>query len=220
MRCNRVWAVDFLVVRKIFTGLSGFTVLLLCGLPGSKAQTPHPGSTSGPAAEAFRDSVDTPPLGWKGPRFKLNHDYPRQMPTCDAPWLKRQVSFSDANSTWNDWRGYVQDIVDYVKHGQDQNLPDETGWQTSVNGQALWFHVPWMAYDGQRGREFAHGLTNELSTALSTFHYGRGSGKEHIFHALLSAGSNIDPLFETWSVGMYNPCGAWSMGQVYPASGV
>jgi hypothetical protein len=154
-----------------------------------------------------------------GPRFKLSHDYPRQTPVCPAPWLKRKVSFSDTGADWNDWRAYIQDIVDYVKEGQDPNLPDDTGWQVRVNQETRWFHVPWMAYDRERGREFGHGLTNELSTALSTFHEGRGSGKERIFRALRT-NSDVDPLFETWSVGMYNPCGAWSLGQVFPESGV
>jgi hypothetical protein len=187
------------------------------------AQNSQVVSPATPAAEAFRDSVDTPPLGWKGPRYKMSRDYPKQMPACEAPWLKRPVSFSDSGSGWNEWRGYVQDIVDYVKQGQDLNLPNDIGWQTKVNNETRWFHVPWMAYDGERGREFAHGLTNELSTALSTFHDGRGSGKEHIFRALAvkhSAGQSVDPLFETWSIGMYNPCGAWSVGQVFPVTGV
>ena len=132
-------------------------MLLICLLPVTtaknvRAASPH----AGPAVEAFRDSVDSPPARWKGPRFKLSHAYPKQKPVCEAPWLKRHVSFSDANSTWNDWRGYVQDIIDYVKQGQNPNLPDETGWQTTVDGRTLWFHVPWMAYDGQRGREFVH----------------------------------------------------------------
>src|SRR5262249_44179799 len=96
--------------------------------------------------------------------------------------------------------------------------PDNPGWKTQIGGQTRWFHVPWMAFDGQRGREFTHGLTNELSTALSTFHDGRGSGKEHLY-GVLKANAVVDPLFETWSVGMYNPCGAWSLGQVFPSSG-
>ncbi|MFL6305273.1 MAG: hypothetical protein ACJ72H_17210 [Candidatus Sulfotelmatobacter sp.] len=191
-------------------------ILTLCGVSGRAAQNPR--TAPGPAAEAFRDSVDAPPASWKGPRFKLSHAYPRQMPVCAAPWLKRKVSFNDPNPNWDDWRGYVQDIIDYVKEGQDPNLADDTGWRSQVNGETRWFHVPWMAYDGQRGREFAHGLTNELSTALSTLHEGRGSGKERIFKAL-RANSDVDPLFETWSVGMYNPCGGWSLGQVFPASG-
>jgi hypothetical protein len=193
-------------------------VLVFCGGIAGAAQDSRAAVPSVPSAEAFRDSTDTPPLGWKGPRFKLSHDYPKQMPACAAPWLKRPVSF-DSGTNWDDWRAYVQDIVDYVKQGQDPNLGDDTGWELRVKNEVRWFHVPWMALDRERGREFAHGLTNELSTALSTFHEGRGSGKERIFHAL-RANSNVDPLFETWSVGMYNPCGAWALGQVFTASGV
>jgi hypothetical protein len=198
------------------TAVFSVCLLTLCGILSAAPETPN---GAGPGGEAFRDSVDTPPAGWKGPRFVLSHNYPKQMPVCVAPWLRRKVSFDDPNPNWNDWRGYVQDIVDYVKEGQDPNLPDDTGWQSQVNGDTRWFHVPWMAYDSQRGREFAHGLTNELSTALSTFHEGRGSGKGRIFQAL-RANAEVDPLFETWSVGMYNACGGWSLGQVFPASGL
>lgn len=175
-------------------------------------------SSLSPSQSAFRDSVDTPPPGWTGPRFKLSHDYPKSKPTCAAPWLKRPVSFSDKNPTWDEWKAYVQDIINYVEQGQDPNLADQAGWRTVVGNETRWYHVPWMATDVQRGREFAHGLTNELSTAQSTFREGRGSGKERLLNA--ATGPNgVDPLFETWSVGMYNPCGAWALGQVFPASG-
>jgi hypothetical protein len=194
-------------------------VLVLWGISRGAAQTTPKARAAGPATEAFRDSADAPPAGWTGPRFTLSHNYPEKLPVCAAPWLKRNVSFNAASSTWNDWRGYVQDIVDYMKEGQDPNLPDNIGWRTEVNNETRWFHVPWMAFDGQRGREFAHGLTNELSTALSTFREGRGSGKERIFRALRT-NSVVDPLFETWSIGMYNPCAAWSLGKVFPSSGV
>lgn len=171
-----------------------------------------------PAVEAFRDSVDTAPPGWSGPKFKLSHNYPKRLPVCQAPWLKRMVSFDNPSPKWEEWKGYVQDIVDYVKEGQEANLPDESGWKVDVNGATRWYHVPWMAYDGERGREFIHGLTNELSTALSTFREGgRGSGKAHLAGIQNVAGE--DPLFETWSVGMYNPCGGYSLGQAFPASG-
>jgi hypothetical protein len=175
------------------------------------------GATLSAAAQAFRDTVDTVPLGWHGPKFKMSHNYPKEMPVCAAPWLKRHVSFDNPNPDWNDWKGYVQDIVDYVKEGQDLNLPNEIGWKIAVKNETRWYHVPWMAFDGERGREFVHGLTNELSTALSTFREGRGSGKERLMGSMRSNGE--DPLFETWSVGMYNPCGAWSIGQVIPPSG-
>ena len=154
--------------------------------------------------------------------FRLSHDYPTGTPVCDSPWLKRKVDFNDPAPKWpganNEWSGYVEDIVNYVKQGQDPDLRDEIGWRSEVGGSARWFHVPWMAYDGERGREFVHGLTNELSTAESAFTGpGRGSGLHHLPGATLQNG--VDPLFETWSVGFYNPCGAATLGQGWPASG-
>lgn len=190
-------------------------VLLLAGCTPFQ---PAGAGTGEAARAAFRSSVDAPPEGWRGPVFKLNANYPKTRPNCDAPWLKREVNFDDPNPTWEEWAPYIQDIVTYVMAGQDPNLPDETGWKTQVNGQTRWYHVPWMAYDGERGREFVHGLTNELSTALPAFRDdGRGSGK-----AVLNdfAGNPPNPpLYETWSVGMYNPCGAWSIGQAFPPAG-
>jgi hypothetical protein len=189
------------------------------------ADTPPPAQTAsepaGPnaAALAFRDSADSPPPGWTGPVFRLSRDYPKARPDCDAPWLKRKVDFNAPAAKWDaEWAGYVQDIVDYVKFGQDPNLADEIGWRAQVDGTTRWFHVPWMAYDGERGREFVHGLTNELSTAASTFNGpGRGSGAHAIPMAAQQNG--VDPLFETWSVGFYNPCGAYTLGETLPASG-
>lgn len=185
------------------------------------SQGAAPARTNPAALFAFRDSVDSPPANWTGPVFKLSHDYPKARPRCEAPWLKRQVNFNDPNPKWEDWKDYVQDIIDYVAEGQDPDLPDNVGWKTVVNGQTRWFHIPWMAYDAHSGREFVHGLTNELSTALSTFRNDedleRATGKQKLDGAAKVKGE--DPLFETWSVGMYNPCGAWSVGQVFPASG-
>ena len=180
---------------------------------------PPPIPTPTAAELAFRDSVDAPPPGWTGPVFRLSHDYPTAPPLCEAPWLKRKVDFKAARGKWNDaWKGYVQDIVDYVRKGQEPDLPDNPGWRTQVDGQTRWFHIPWMAFDGQRGREFVHGLTNELSTAESTF---RGPGRGHGLHRMpgAKARAGVDPLFETWSVGVYNPCGAASLGAGWPKSG-
>ncbi|BCM87603.1 hypothetical protein mvi_60640 (plasmid) [Methylobacterium indicum] len=188
-------------------------------LPEAQVQGVTPTEAQAQAATAFRDSTDAPPPGWTGPVFKLSRDYPRTPPTCAAPWLKRDVSFNDPKPDWeHGWKSYIQDVIDYVKQGQDPDLPDHVGWRVAVGGETRWFHVPWMAYDGERGREFVHGLTNELSTASSAFRDGgRGSGKHQLLGA--SPQNGIDPLFETWSVGMYNPCGAWSLGQVFPPSG-
>jgi hypothetical protein len=89
---------------------------------------------TGAASLAFRDSVDTPPPTWHGERFKLSHDYPKAQPKCEAPWLKRHVSFTNPDPKWSDWQGYVQDIIDYVKKGQDF----KDGWNTNVEGQTRW----------------------------------------------------------------------------------
>ena len=201
--------------------IAGTIAVLVLSLASCNAPTftteKEKGRSASTAELAFRNSVDAPPPGWNGPKFQLSHDYPKGKPACDAAWLKRTVNFSDPNPKWSDWAPYVQDIVNYVKEGQDPNLTDNRGWKVVVNGQTRWYHVPWMAYDGERGREFVHGLTNELSTALSTFRDGgRGSGK----HVLADkAGDDVNPVYETWSVGMYNPCGGWSIGQAFPASG-
>jgi len=198
-----------------YTVLLAAVYLASCVQQAPEVQGP---ATATPAQAAFRNSVDSPPPGWSGPLFELSYDYPKNKPDCEAPWLKRSVNFQDPDPTWEDWAPYVQDIVDYIKEGQDPNLPDQTGWNVSVNGETRWLHVPWMAYDGERGREFAHGLTNELSTALPAFRDGgRGSGK----HGLVTASDDMNdpPLYETWSVGVYNDCGGWAIGQAFPASG-
>ncbi|KAA3664432.1 MAG: hypothetical protein DWQ04_05750 [Chloroflexi bacterium] len=194
-------------------------LLIILSLVSCVPQETSQTDESETANAAFRDSVDLPPDGWNGPVFQMSDDYPGDKPDCAAPWLERNVDFQNPNPEWDDWAPYVQDIIDYIWEGQDPNLPDETGWRIAVNGNTRWYHVPWMAYDGERGREFAHGLTNELSTALPAFREGgRGSGK-HVLDANAD-GEPEPPLFETWSVGMYNPCGAWSIGQSFPASGV
>jgi hypothetical protein len=206
----------------LLTSLSALVFAACRPAPEAPTATTTVPAAASAADLAFRDSVDSPPPGWTGPVFRLSRNYPTGTPSCNAPWLKRNVNFNDPAPKWpganNEWSDYVQDIINYVKEGQDPDLRDEIGWRADVGGTTRWFHVPWMAYDGERGREFVHGLTNELSTALSTFDGpGRGSGA----HALpgVAPQNGVDPLFETWSVGMYNPCGAATLGQGWPASG-
>lgn len=50
--------------------------------------------------------------------FQLSRDYPKEKP---VPWLKRPVNLQDPNAKWSDWTPYIQDIVNYVKEGQDPN---------------------------------------------------------------------------------------------------
>ncbi len=125
------------------------------------AATAAPGSDS-TATVAFRNSVTGVDSGWTGPVFQLSHAYPDTFTACTpatCPWLSVPVDTS--TTSWATWSPYLQAALNYLVQGQTTNLNDSTGWQTTVNGETRWFHVPWMAYDDEHGREFIHGTTNE-----------------------------------------------------------
>ena len=177
--------------------------------------------TDGATAEAaFRNAVNTPPPGWTGPVFELSHEYPPDDPgTCspeECPWLGIDVDFNTSPdqppTSWDEgpWADYIDAILDYAKAGQTLVLADgqEPSWNKDVNGETRWFHVPWMAYDTTRGREFIHGFTNERTAHLSDF-----EGTSFGVHAGTGAA------FETWAFGVYNPWGGYAIGQGWPASG-
>jgi hypothetical protein len=232
--------------KKMVTLGGGGLLLLILALAGFTFLQ----SRTGEAAElAFRNSADTPPPGWTGPRFELSHDYPQRQPAaCDSvntcKWLGMKVEFASAPTdsvpTWDQpiWNQYIQSILDYVEQGQDPNLRNEVGVRTRVGDETRWFHVPWMAYDPTVGREFVHGTTNERTAHLMDLvgrdsllyeeagtHDRIGDGVGRGMHRLGNVNSErCNQLnrngFETWSVGMYNTYGGWSMGQAFPASGV
>ena len=114
------------------------------------------------ASLAYRNAATPPPPGWTGPVFKLVHNYPSSNPgTCDpsiCKWLGNKavnfnVNLSGPPPKWDKaWNDYIQEILDYIKEGQDPDLKNESGWHTSVSGAEKWYHVPWMAYDPTRGR--------------------------------------------------------------------
>lgn len=232
----RLWVVVF--------GLGVLAAALLSGCARSAHGTDKTQATA-PAAEfAFRDAVTAPPAGWNGPVFALSHDYPASAPApCPedvCTWL--QVGSNDAGANpfatdlaadppaWDDpiWDEYMAKVLEYVKEGQDDNLANAVGFRTTIqtgDGQSedRWYHVPWMAYDEQAGREFIHGTTNERTAHVSD---------------LIGPAQTVDPSntgafnllseecqkkypngFETWAVGMYNPWGGWALGQAWPASG-
>lgn len=205
--------------------IAALAIVTALAANAASAQAPTPSNT---AATAFRNSADAPPPGWTGRVFQLSRDYPAAKPDCIAPWLALPVAFDSPTPNWDQWRAYTQAMLDYAFLGQDPNLPNETGWKSQIDGFTRWFHVPWMAYDGQRGREFVHGLTNERSTAQSAFTggvsiHGRGIGVNALLALTRRPGEptpSASTLYETWSVGMYNPCGAWSIGQIVPPTGV
>ena len=228
MRTHRF--LSFIVGYGVLT--AALVLLSACG-----AAARHMGIIDKPAPRshaaaqfAFRDALEEPPADWTGPVFALSHDYPNAYPG-DCPkdvctWLDLPVDFSvkfDAPPpSWDDeiWNEYIQQILEYVKEGQDPQLADAAGFRTEVNGATRWFHVPWMAYDATAGREFVHGTTNERTAHLSDLiGDGRGFGV-HTLPELSAECEEENKLgFETWAVGMYNPWGGWAMGQAWPESG-
>ncbi len=208
-----------------FTLLFAFVLLVFGACAPSTTSVEGGASTSAcsePQEMAFRNAVNLPPPGWQGPVFELSHDYPTEYPgDCDeCPWLSVDVDFSvdfDAPPpAWTDgWDQYLNTIKEYVRQGQDPQLSNEAGWDTTVEGETRWFHVPWMAYDPTVGREFIHGMTNERTAHLSDF---LGAPGRHGLHALPGVDSGDGPGFETWAFGVYNPWGGWSVGQAIPKS--
>ncbi|SEA23556.1 hypothetical protein [Alkalimonas amylolytica] len=178
-----------------------------------------------PAELAWRNAVSPPPPGWQGPVFQLSHNYPTEMPPpCDksvCKWLDGpanlfKTDFSEQGvPEWDQqWQDYIMHILNYVREQQDPYLRNEQGWKVQVNGSTRWFHVPWMAYDPTTGREFIHGFTNERTAVLSDFFGKRG------LHGLAAAGKDAaEPRFETWAFGVYNPHGAYVLGQAWGKDG-
>lgn len=186
--------------------------------------------TTAAAKLAFRNAVEQPPANWDGPVFALSRSYPTDYPG-DCPdevctWQSLPVPFADNLAapppTWDDpvWSEYMRRVLNYVREGQDSQLAHDTGFLTEVNGETRWYHVPWMAYDPTAGREFVHGTTNERTAHLSDL---LGAGDDFGVHTLPNMSAECAAQyphgFETWAVGMYNPLGGWSLGQVWGTSG-
>ncbi|WP_437935050.1 hypothetical protein [Sorangium sp. So ce341] len=236
--------------RRIAWSSTAFVLLVSCKQADPSARTPAasvtgtatatatpPATASGlasaeapptPEQAAFRDAAIDPPEDYRGPRFKLSADYPQTQPAATAensPWLKMKVDFGNGKSAPDfkrgGWADYMKVLLNYIKEGQDPNLKDEIGFQTTVNGKTRWYHMPWMAFDLQSGREYVHGCTNERTAFLSDLN-GPTGAEMHSF-----ASKSIDPKckaeneagFESWSVGFYNEIGGWAIGQAFPRRG-
>ncbi len=221
-------------IASVTTVAAFLAVLALAAFAAAGALQSRRGS--GPAAvrqdaarRAFANAVSGPPPGWTGPVFELSHDYPQQEPgTCPesvCTWLfNDQVNFNvpltDPPPEWNRaWAHYMQQLLDYIKLGQDPMLGNEIGWRVDVGGETRWFHVPWMAYDPTRGREFIHGMTNERTATIEDF-IGPLPGLERGENRLpLSVTRSTEAGFETWAFGIYNQWGGWAVGQSWPPDG-
>lgn len=86
---------------------------------------------------------------------------------------------------------YMQAVLDYVLEG---NV--EVGFAGQNNQVRQWYHAPWLHY-GPKGREFTHGLTMERNSRPGELSNGQTG------------------LYQNWGVGLYNPVGAYTLGQVW-----
>ncbi len=206
------------------------STLLLTALGlGSAAHAQSTAQAPAQGTEAYANAVSAPPPGWKGPTFQLSHDYPAKAPgdctekTC--PWLfNKKVQFDATPGSkaaqWNAaWAEYMQRILDYVSHGQDRQLDNAAGWQVKVGGTTRWFHVPWMAFDPTRGREFVHGLTNERTAVLSDFLGTDVQVLKGLNTLPLKGTRQTQKGFETWAFGVYNEWGGYAIGQSWDPAG-
>lgn len=202
--------------------------LSLAACKPKPVHTPQPDVVT-PSADdaAFRSAAVPAPPGYTGPKFTLSADYPSsQPPSCTprtCPWLSVQVNFSTTDFTQGGWGKYMAVLLNYIKEGQDPNLPDQPGFVTTVNGQTRWYNMPWMAFDATAGREFVHGCTNERTAHLNDFNGPSASLLgQHAFTRLAIAASCQEQNkagFESWSVGYYNEYGGWAIGQAIPRGG-
>lgn len=175
---------------------------------------------------AFKNAIEAPPYGYAGPVFALSNAYPTQDPgLCgieDCPWMFIDVDFtSGVPVDWNDgpWNDYIMAIMDVVVRGQDPDMSNDVGFQSQVNGETAWYHVPWMAYDPSAGREFAHGTTNERTAHLSDFIGSPMPNATPLSAMSADCQSQFPKGFESWAVGMYNKWGGYALGQAFPDTG-
>jgi hypothetical protein len=190
---------------------------------------------------AFRNAATEPPPNPTTPVFKLSRNYPNSpppdctgqpSPCTEFPWLNVPVNFAVQfpasgggqiqSPTWHGehWDEYLQDILDYVKKGQDPDLRNEVGWQTDVDGKTRWFNVPWMAYDPTAGREYVHGTTNERTASLGDLINSQPHTQNFLHGTTPSCEKQWPYGFESWSVGYYNEYGGYALGQAIPSTGI
>ncbi len=238
-------------------GLLGLVLLVLAAsvIAGCRTPEPTPTPTADASTLAFKNAVEAPPENWNGPVFQLSHDYPTVDPgSCadaDCPWLSltSPESFqlspdsSMAPGAWENsiWPNWMETVKNVIRQGQTDNLVNNPGFQTTVNGRTMWYHVPWMAYDPTVGREFIHGTTNERTSYLSDLLGAEGDIAVHLLPPSVASlnkaglksaesGSDADISaddcqqlnesgFETWAVGVYNVYGGYALGQAFPPAG-
>jgi hypothetical protein len=86
---------------------------------------------------------------------------------------------------------YLKAVLDYCYDG---NI--EVDFRGQDNVKRKWYHTPWLD-TGNKGREFIHGMTRERTTPARRLHPNQSSQ------------------FGAYAVGLYNPTGGYTIGQVW-----
>ena len=137
-------------------------------------------------AQKFPDAHDPPTANWTGPVFRLSQDYPETQPAIGPePW--KQFDFRDPAEA----EQYLRAVLGYAMEG---NV--DIDWVGQDNSVRKWYHTPWL-HAGNNGREFVHGMTRERSSRPRELH------------------PNQSETFPNWAVGLYNPRGGFTIGQVW-----
>ena len=167
-------------------GTSMFTRAMAIGLVGVL------GATS--AQAAFPDAFTTPPPGWTGPAFHLSQDYPKTRPAAGAhPWTS--INFKTTAGAPQ----YMKAVLDYCVQGNTSATMEDNFADVGHNAVRKWYHAPWL-HATASGREFIHGMTKERPSKM-------GPPPE--------LGPAQTGPHDNWAVGMYNPRGGYTLGQVW-----
>jgi hypothetical protein len=86
---------------------------------------------------------------------------------------------------------YLGAVLQYCYEG---NI--DVDWAGQNNAVRKWYHAPWLD-KGNKGREFIHGMTRERTTPALRLH------------------PNQTSQFGAYAVGLYNPMGGYTIGQVW-----
>jgi hypothetical protein len=107
------------------------------------------GVPSAPTPTAFADSNGLLPAGYKGPVFKLSHEYPpTAVPPKSFPW---RTAIGNGPITVTNAGVYVEALKNYVAPSMRLMLTDSPQWNAARLG---WYGEPWTGYL----REATHGV--------------------------------------------------------------
>ena len=144
-------------------------------------------AASSPAlAQPFPDYRENDkPSSWTGRVFKLSQDYPATRPAAETLAWKT-IDFKTQPAA------YLQSVLNYCYQG---NI--ESDWTGDGNTVRKWYHAPWLHPGLDKGREFIRGTTRERTTPARRLH------------------PNQSTPFGAFAVGLYNPRGGYTIGQVW-----